>query len=295
MNVLNGVVLGVGGLVPFVSTASTVPLLMQTVDKQAQELERSFSVDEVKRIIYELGINNTVDISKNLTKIKNTVMEQERGYETELTNLRNDKDGEINDLKQSLRDANNKAVSLEQQLKSRNEAEQAAHEQAQERERQKAKEKEEHDRAEVKRQKALQSKEKAEYEQIRDKYQELEAKAQNDAERLELANRKITELIQLNYQKDDDIVDIGGRYRGLFLSYEQQNAKIDELQADKNILENEKLILDTKKAQLEVNLNAKTRELQSTTNSKDRDIRQLQEKQLELRNKLDQAIDEAAE
>lgn len=286
---------GIGGLVPFVSTASTVPLLMQTVNKQAQELERSFSVDEVKRIIYELGINNTVDISKNLTKIKNTVMEQERGYETELTNLRNDKDGEINDLKQSLRDANNKAVSLEQQLKSRNEAEQAAHEQAQERERQKAKEKEEHDRAEVKRQKALQSKEKAEYEQIRDKYQELEAKAQNDAERLELANRKITELIQLNYQKDDDIVDIGGRYRGLFLSYEQQNAKIDELQADKNILENEKLILDTKKAQLEVNLNAKTRELQSTTNSKDRDIRQLQEKQLELRNKLDQAIDEAAE
>src|SRR5256885_703505 len=52
-NVGEGIMLGMAGLIPIFSTVSTVPLLMRKSDRLQQELERSFSVDEVKEIVAE--------------------------------------------------------------------------------------------------------------------------------------------------------------------------------------------------------------------------------------------------
>src|ERR1700752_1146721 len=85
-NVIGGVILGVGGIVPFISTISTVPILMREIDKMEQVIEQSFSVDEVKEIINDLGVSSQLENTEKLKQIKEAVMDRETGLLNQLGN-----------------------------------------------------------------------------------------------------------------------------------------------------------------------------------------------------------------
>ena len=105
-NVIGGVILGAGGIVPFISTISTVPILMREIDKMEQVIEQSFSVDEVKEIINDLGVSSQLENTEKLKQIKEAVMDREQGLSERISDL----EATINKYEQKERELRNRAV-----------------------------------------------------------------------------------------------------------------------------------------------------------------------------------------
>lgn len=184
-----------------------------------REINSLFTAQEVKEIISELGISSKSNDAATLKKIKQIVMENNNAYKIELEN----KNTEIDNLKQLLRTANTRNTLLIEQSQKEKEQHET--------------EKRKNDEKRRKEQQLLQSKEKAEYEQIKAKYDELEKNAQSTEEKLRLSDQKASELIALVYQKDEEhrmtIMD----YEGLFQSYEIRGKDIEILRREKAALE----------------------------------------------------------
>lgn len=105
-NIVSGSALGLLGLVPVLSTVITVPVLLRVIDERSQEIERSFSVDEVKEIINELGITNKNNNTATLKKIKRAVMDRDQGLSTRISEL----EATINRYEQKEQEIRNRAV-----------------------------------------------------------------------------------------------------------------------------------------------------------------------------------------
>lgn len=105
-NVAGGCYFGVLGLIPGVSTVFSTPLLMGLVNEARQITERSFSVDEVKEIINELGITSKNNDAATLKKIKRMITDREQGFLDQITDLQQ----KLNDYEAAKKEAQRRAV-----------------------------------------------------------------------------------------------------------------------------------------------------------------------------------------